>query len=216
MLNDEVRTVEESYTIATASSNLRCEADRRTDVDVLIAAGCTPGVLGVALMRLQSEWDGSERMRPAVAADFVIAARQRPADSCNPVQTASALLAAAQKMARDHNAQQAKLLMGNLKTMSRVVGILTEWAYKRALPEPHALAQDVVSFWLDNNCRSCHGRGHEVIHGSPVLGRQCRKCGGSGKRQAPGGEVGKAALNMMDECVHVARQSMRLRLRNML
>ena len=65
-------------------------------------------------------------------------------------------------------------------------------------------------------CQPCHGRGHEVIHGSPVLGRQCRKCGGSGKRQAPGGEVGKAALNMMDECIHVARQSMRLRLRNML
>ena len=42
MLNDERRTVEESYTSATNSSNLRCEADRRTDVDVLIAAGCTP------------------------------------------------------------------------------------------------------------------------------------------------------------------------------
>ena len=38
MLNDERRTVEESYTSATNSSNLRCEADRRTDVDVLIAA----------------------------------------------------------------------------------------------------------------------------------------------------------------------------------
>ena len=59
-------------------------------------------------------------------------------------------------------------------------------------------------------------RGHELIHGTPSLGRACRKCGGSGKRHSPGGELGKAALNMMDECVHVARQSMRLRLRNML
>lgn len=64
MLNDERRTVEESYTSATQSSNLRCEADRRTDVDVLIAAGCTPGILGSALMRLHSEYDGSAK--PAV------------------------------------------------------------------------------------------------------------------------------------------------------
>ena len=31
MLNDERRTVEESYTSATNSSNLRCEADLRTE-----------------------------------------------------------------------------------------------------------------------------------------------------------------------------------------
>lgn len=61
MLNDERRTTEEQYTSATQSSNLRCEPDRRTDVDLLIAAGCTPGILGGALMRLASEWDGSEK-----------------------------------------------------------------------------------------------------------------------------------------------------------
>ena len=66
MLNDERRTVEENYTSATNSSNLRCEADRRTDVDVLIAAGCTPGILGAALMRLHSEWDGCAKPRAGI------------------------------------------------------------------------------------------------------------------------------------------------------
>lgn len=37
MLNDTARTVEERYTRATTSSNLRCKADERSDVDILIA-----------------------------------------------------------------------------------------------------------------------------------------------------------------------------------
>lgn len=208
MLNDEVRTAEEAYTSATASSNLRCEADRRTDVDVLIAAGCTPGILGAALMRLRSEWDGSEHLRPAVAADFVSAA-----DSRKPFQTAAALLAAAQKMAHDHNTQQAKLLMGKLKTMHRVVGILTEWAVMRALPDPHALAQAVVAFWLDSTCHSCHGRGNEVIPGTPSLGRNCKACNGTGKRKEPRGESGRLMLSLMEDSVTRARTSMKKRLR---
>lgn len=208
MLNDGIRTVGESYASATASSNLRCEAGRRTDVDVLIAAGFVPGVLGAALMRLQGEWDGSERVRPAVAADFVSAA-----DSRKPGQHTAALLAATQKAAQDHNTQQAKLLMGNLKTMPRVVGILAEWAAVRALPDPHALAQAVVLFWLDSNCRSCHGRGHEAIPGTPSLGRTCKACNGSGKRKEPKGEAGRRMLSLMEDCVTRARTQMKRRLR---
>ena len=72
MLNDERRTIEESYTSATQSSNLRCEADRRTDVDVLIAAGCTPGILGGALMRLHSEYDRSSEKQARTATDAIL------------------------------------------------------------------------------------------------------------------------------------------------
>ena len=54
-------TIEERYTRATTSSNLRCEADTRSDVDCLIACGLTPGILGSALMRLHSEHDSSEK-----------------------------------------------------------------------------------------------------------------------------------------------------------
>ena len=72
MLNDIPRTIEESYTSATQSSNLRCEADRRTDVDVLIAAGCTPGILGGALMRLHSEFDSSSEKQARTATDAIL------------------------------------------------------------------------------------------------------------------------------------------------
>ena len=176
MLNDEIRTVEESYTSATASSNLRCEADRRTDVDILIAAGCTPGILGAALMRLHSEWDGCAKPRAMAETD-------------------------------------ARLLMGSIKTLPRVLGVLTEWATARGMESPQAVAQAVVAFWLDSNCHACHGRGHEVIPGTPSLGRKCKACHGTGKRKEPKGEAGRQMLNMMDESVAVARTSMKKRLR---
>ena len=72
MLNDTARTVEEQYTRATTSSNLRCKADERSDVDLLIAAGCTPGILGSALMRLHSEFDGSSEKQARTATDAIL------------------------------------------------------------------------------------------------------------------------------------------------
>lgn len=177
MLNDERRTVEESYTSATASSNLRCEADRRTDVDVLIAAGCTPGILGSALMRLHSEWDGCAKPRAMTETD-------------------------------------ARLLIGNIKTLPRVMEILSEWAKLRGMDDPLRLAQAVVAHWVDGTCHACHGRGHEVIPGTPALGRKCKACSGTGRRKEPKGEAGRKMLNMMDEAVSGARNSMSRRLRN--
>lgn len=64
MLNDDRRTIEEAYTSAGNSSDLRVQAERRGDADVLIAAGWTPGILGSAALRLRGEWDRSEKPRP--------------------------------------------------------------------------------------------------------------------------------------------------------
>ena len=72
MLNDIPRTTEEQYTSATQSSNLRCEPDRRTDVDVLLASGMTPGILGAALMRLRSEHDGAAKPAVMAATDALL------------------------------------------------------------------------------------------------------------------------------------------------
>lgn len=175
----EARTVAEAYSSAGNTSDLTVKADHRSDADVLIASGWTPGLLGGVLMRLHSEWDG--------------AAKKRHMDET-----------------------EAFLLFSQLKTLRRAVDGVAAWAERKGHKEPRTLANAVLIYWLHDTCQPCSGRGHELIHGTPSLGRACRKCGGSGKRPPPGGELGKAALNMMDECVHVARQSMRLRLRNML
>ena len=174
---NEPRTIEESYTSAGNADDLTVTSERRTDADVLIASGWTPGLLGGVLMRLHSEWDG--------------AAKKRHMDET-----------------------EAFLLFSQLKTLIRAVDGVASWAERKGHKEPRTLANAVLIYWLHDTCQPCLGRGYAVISGTPVLGRPCRKCGGSGKRSPPGGEAGRAALNMMDACVQAARSSMRLRLRN--
>ena len=59
----DVPTVEEKYTSAIHTSNLRVEADKGGSADVLIAVGWSPSRLGSALMRLHSEQDGAQSLR---------------------------------------------------------------------------------------------------------------------------------------------------------
>lgn len=63
MLSDTRRTIEEAYSSATTSSDLRVQADHRSDADVLIAAGWSPGIVGAAALRLCGEWDRAEKPR---------------------------------------------------------------------------------------------------------------------------------------------------------
>lgn len=107
----------------------------------------------------------------------------------------------------------ATLLYGRLKSLPRVLGIVAEYLGKHSEASPLKGAKALVMYWLDARCQSCGGLGAHVIAGSPVLGRTCRACGGSKKRQAPLGELGKRTLNMMDDAVDKARRSMKRRLR---
>lgn len=65
----DVRTVDEAYSSAGNADDLTVKADRRGDADVLIAAGLTPGLLGSALLRLHSEWDGAAKPRKLTETD---------------------------------------------------------------------------------------------------------------------------------------------------
>lgn len=47
---NEPRTIEEQYTSAGNADDLTVTSERRTDADVLIASGWTPGLLGGVLM----------------------------------------------------------------------------------------------------------------------------------------------------------------------
>lgn len=53
--------IEELYQTASNTSNLKVEAERRGSGDVLIAAGWSASRVGMALLRLHSEWDASEK-----------------------------------------------------------------------------------------------------------------------------------------------------------
>jgi len=65
----ESRGIEEQYTSAGNADDLTVTSERRTDADVLIASGWTPGLLGAALLRLHSEWDGTAKPRRLTETD---------------------------------------------------------------------------------------------------------------------------------------------------
>lgn len=65
LTNDEKRGIEEVYTSAMNSSDLRVEADRPGDADVIIVAGWTQARIGGAMLRLHTEYDSTEKPRMA-------------------------------------------------------------------------------------------------------------------------------------------------------
>lgn len=109
MLIDEKRGVEEAYTSASTSSNLRVEAARHGDADVIIAAGWSQSRIGAVLLRLHTEFDASERLRLATATQFL------PAGKTTKQQRASA---ATQAYAL--NLHETGLLLGKLKSLPDV------------------------------------------------------------------------------------------------
>lgn len=171
-----MNNVAEKYAAAQHTSDLRVDVNDEKSVDVLIAAGLTPGMLGHALMRLHGEWDAAAKPQ-------------------NITQT------------------DATLLYGRLKSLQRVLGIVTAYLTAKGEMSPLIGAKALVMYWLDSKCQPCGGRGALVINGAPVLGRSCKACGGGKKRAAPLGELGRKTLNMMDRSVEDARRSIKKRLR---
>lgn len=216
MLNQEHRTIDEAYTSATASSDLRCDTRDgapRSDTDLLIAAGWSPSRVGAALMRLHTEWDGAGRLRPAVAADFVQQAKQRPADSKLPQQTPAAARARAEELARLHNIQQTKLLMAHLKSLPGVREQLTLQLQHWRVADAAECAATVLHWWLCPNCQACHGRKFEVVPDTGRLSdKACKHCSATGLAKLPRGQDGRKLANWMDDCVQIARRSIRGRL----
>ena len=197
MLNDEKRGIEEAYQCAGSSSNLRVEAERRSDADVLIAAGWTPGMLGSAAIRLRGEWDRSEKPRllAKIEAQKLAAAEPPSARGATAVQV--------------HYWQQLRELSGKLKSFRAVWDPLTghmggDWRASR----------EVIMWWLDQNCAKCGGTKFDVVKGTNRHGAKlCRPCGGSGLAQAPHGQAGRKAANFLDDAVQIARTSIKRRLR---
>ena len=170
-------TIDERYSRANNASDLTVKADIRSDADVLIAAGLSPGILGHALIRLYGEWDAAAKPTFITQTD-------------------------------------ATLLYGRLKSLQRVLGIISEYLTAKGEGKPLIGAKALVMYWLDDRCQPCGGRGALVMAGAPVLGRVCKACGGNKKRVAPLGDLGRRTLNMMDNSVDHARRSMSKRLRN--
>lgn len=204
--------MQERYAQAITTSNLRCETldGSRSSADLLIAAGWCKSRFGAALMRLQAEWDGAERwgvkvpVRPtkrAIMAEAQVtlsAGTKAIKGKDRPIVirkiTKDSMEAARLKLEKRYEAELRKAVAA-LKSLPEValhlqIGLALDG-------EDAELAAPVLLYWLDPNCRVCHGTGLQLRSE-----RGCGKCREHpGLAATPGGEVGRKALRLITDCV---------------
>ena len=192
MLIDELRTTEEAYASATHSSDLRVEADRRGDADVLIAAGWSMSRIGGALLRLHSEYDSVAHPRLVTASQF----------------------GGDKKAAHAHNVHETALMLGRLKSLPSAREQVAIQALKWGFADAQDVAAKLLQWWLSQVCPACHGTKFETVAGTGRLSaKACKACRGSGLAPIPCGEAGRRLANWMDDCLQRGRASMVSRLR---
>lgn len=192
MLNDEKRTIEEAYSSATTTSDLRVEADRRGDADILIAAGWSMSRIGSALLRLHSEYDSAAHPAHTTAKDF----------------------GGDKKAAHRHNLHETALMLGRLKAMPSVREQVRIQALRWNMEGATDIAARMVQWWLCQVCPECHGTKFIAATGTGRLtARACGTCKGTGLAEIPCGAAGRRLANWMDETLHAGRRDISRRLR---
>ena len=68
----EKPNVDELFISASHASNLKVEAEKKSPVDIIIAAGWSSSRVGMALLRLASEWDGAEKRPRMSETDYIL------------------------------------------------------------------------------------------------------------------------------------------------
>ena len=207
----------EQYASATHATNLRVETDAelRSAADVLMAAAWSPSRLGAALLRLHSEWDGTQHPRRMTDQGIqALAQAQEVPKDCPPERKAAVQLQTARRAAQDWHRHEMGLLLGRLKTLPSVREQLHIQADKWRCDNPRHVAASILHWWLDRLCTTCHGTKFEVSEGTGrQSGKVCRVCRGTGEAHIPCGETGRRMANYMDDAVNQARTQIRNRLR---
>lgn len=214
----EAPTTQERYATATRSSRLRVEADQLGDADYLIAAGWSKSRFGAALMRLHSEWDAAERRgcqipRKATRKQVELLARAiAKQEKTEKVTQEHSVMA--RKRLEDEFVTELKETMRMLKTLPVVRLHLQLKTEIERNPEAESLCVAVLLHWLKPTCPVCSGRKFQLKPGGNELSvNACGSCAGAGHARVPGGEEGRSILAYMEDCMGIARQSIRSRIR---
>lgn len=227
MLQSDRPGVEEAYVSAGNTSNLKVVAARPGDADVLIAAGWTESRVGMALLRLRSEWDRAEKPRKPTAAAVKALAEsllvtRRPAYVISPermdahlsMMRLSACHAVARTQAHGWYMREMAKLVNKLKSLPDVRRQILAHVALWCMEDAEAKVPDVIAHWLDQTCHQCHGLLFLPAVDAPVLSTKlCRACGGTGVAHAPHEQDGRRVVNYMDDCVSRARSALKKRLR---
>ena len=212
--------VEERYEVACSTSSLKVEAEKGGSGDVIIAAGWSDSRVGMALLRLASEWNGAAKpTRPTEPMIQAIAERLKADDEAmrtkwgppNPkAPKPYSPMARARSEALLWHRKELRLLAVSLKSRATVLEQLTHWAILRGI-DPLVVGPALLH-WLAPKCTVCDGHGRRKIPDAPTLSaKQCHACQGTGNAHAPEGSG--RVLTHIDYVVQVARQSLKKRLR---
>lgn len=206
-MNEEKRGVEEQYTSAMSTSDLRVEAERRCDADIIIASGWSQGRVGGALMRLHTEYDGGEKPRLLdfhyFMTDLVRAAAAAAVAKDGKVakEEMRRLKKRAHELSNRFNVSQLTVFLSKLKALPDVRSQVTLELVKRGMQDAEPLAVDLIRWWLHQTCPVCNGTKMQTAEGtSRHNGKACQACHGTGKTEVPGGELGRRTATWMDHC----------------
>jgi hypothetical protein len=216
--------IEEQYSSATNTTNLKVEARRRLPVDYVVAAGWSRSRLGAALLRVHSEWDGSEKpIRPTQQAiDALAASYKREDDGLVPWSdkvggevVRMKPIAVARRQANQWHLHELGLLFQKLKTLPEVRRELIGWCDRIGIHGGEHKAPAVIGWWLDPTCVECGGLRFQIIPGTARHSdKACEKCKGSGEAHLPYGQDGRKVLGYIVDCLQAARSSMQGRFKH--
>jgi hypothetical protein len=223
---DDVRTVEEGYETAAVSSNLRVDPNLdRQVVDYLIAAGVSDSSLGMALLRLHSEYARAAGPRKPIPIPTIaeyaaklpqVAIRIEGGRTVRgpDIHRAALMVARAKAEAERARISELRLKAVTLKSRAVVWQYMMPWAKASEISE-EAIAEALLH-WLTGVCPACEGRQYRLIPGTPKLdARLCEKCSGIGwtaLENAP--PRTRMVLDHIQDCLSAARQSLRKNLSN--
>lgn len=201
--NDGPKTVSEGYAGAVMASNLRVEAHKFTQADLVAAAGMNSYRMGMALMRLVSEWQSGATPRPGLAPS--------PKDLRKQGVSADLAEAESRRIAAqyaDWHLQENMLRFQRLKTLPAVRAALLHWVGDKGWNEAENLVADTIRHFLSPVCTACEGRKRKVVQ-SRAIGPECRKCRGTGEADLRHGGRGRSLLSYMKQCTGQAADDLR-------
>lgn len=220
-------TLDEQYEGAASSSNLRVWNDEaiRTPADLIVAAGMNKHRMGLALLRLHSEWSSSAKPLPPTKDAIATLARTYRVETDGPHRGKVKLTpprgetvyvrpqVLASSTADAWYRHELGLLMMQLKSLPSVRTAIAarsrseEWG-----ADEHVIAA-VLLWWMNPKCTTCGGRKGDVVklRGKEV-GKVCTACKGTGlERQGdpPHGPRGKKVAGYISGCLNAARAELR-------
>jgi hypothetical protein len=213
-------TVDERYEVATNTSDLTVGGGmippdvRTAQGDVVLAAGMNESRLGMALLRLHSEWQSAAKPRKIDAAavgrlaEAIRQSDERARESAAkrqvPYDRPGPALARAEREASAWYTNELRILANRLKGRALVIEQLTLWGQTKGVPA--VTVSRALMHWLAPACQKCDGLGLIYRTNLPVKPCDCSH----GEAWTTDGE--EYVIGHIKYCLGTARRSLGKRL----